>query len=102
MARDKTPTTSKMERPINQAQGPRMGNQNLHVSKRDDFIREKTSGFRSELAEQVMRALEARDPGDSIDPRVEPLSANRGPKHNPTAGGTEYNVRKPAPKKITR
>jgi hypothetical protein len=96
------PEYNREQRPINQAQGPRMGNQNLHKTKREEFLREKTAGFRTELAEEVMRALEARDPGDYIDPRVEPLNANRGPKHNPTAGGTDYNVRKPAARKITR
>ena len=90
------------EKKINQSQGPRSGNKNLDKSKRDSFIREKSSGFREELANTVMRALEARNPDDKVDPRVEGLHSNTGPKSNPTAGGTEYNVRKPAPRKITR
>ena len=51
-----------------------------------------------------MKALTARGDGmkPSIDPAVEGLHSDTGPKRNPTAGGTEYNVRKPAPRKITR
>lgn len=89
------------EKTINQAQGPRTGNSGT-MSKRDAFIREKTTGWREAQCDFVMSKLEARDPKDFIDPRVEPLDANRGPKSNPTAGGTKYNVKTRAPGKITR
>ena len=53
------------------------------------------------MADVVMAALERRDPKDYIDPRVEPLHADTGPKRNPTAGGTKYNVKTRAPRKIS-
>jgi hypothetical protein len=39
-----------------------------------------------------MDALAGRGVGmqGKIDPTVEGLSSNTGPKHNPTAGGTKY------------
>ena len=88
---------------VNQAQGPRTGNAGS-ASKRSSFLKEKegSGNERSRLADFVMSALEKRDPRDFIDAKTEPLDANRGPKSNPTAGGTEYNVRKPQPRKITR
>ena len=89
------------EKSVNQAQGPRSGNAG-NTAKRDAFLKEKTGGFREELADFVMSALEKRDPKGLIDPRVEPLDADRGPKANPTAGGTRYNVRAKRPGKITR
>jgi hypothetical protein len=96
MAKDRTPTTSRVEKPINQTQGPRAGNAGT-PAKRERFIDMKTSGWREELADHVMSKLEARNPGGLRDPRVEPLDADRGPEHNPTAGGTRYNVRVRAP-----
>jgi len=73
---------------VNQAQGPRMGNTGT-PSKRAKFVEEKSGEFRTALADEVMRALEARSPGGYRDPRVEPLDANRGPKINPTANGAK-------------
>ena len=92
----KNPEYSREQRSINQAQGPRTGNTGT-PSKREKFITEKTGGFRTELADFVMAALEKRAPRDSVDPRVEPLDSDRGPKSNPTAGGTKYNVKTRAP-----
>ena len=88
---------------VNQKQGPRTGNAGS-ASKRTSFLKEKEGANteRAALADFVMSALEKRNPRDYIDAKVEPLSADRGPKRNPTAGGTEYNVRKPQPRKITR
>ena len=103
MAKDKTPTRSRLERPINQAQGPRAGNTGT-PSKREKFIEEKSGGWRETVADTIMSALEGRGTGmkPRIDPTVEGLHSDTGPKRNPTAGGTEYNVRKPAPRKITK
>ena len=95
-------TKNPQTKSINQKQGPRVGNGFENGTKRADFIKEKTSGYRTELADVVMNALTARAPDDKVDPKVEGLHANTGPKRNPTAGGTEYNVRKPAPRKITK
>ena len=88
---------------VNQKQGPRVGNGFEQGTKRADFIKEKTSGFRTALADVVMNALTARSPNDFVDPKVEGLHSNTGPKRNPTAGGTEYNVKsKNALRKITK
>jgi len=92
------------DKPINQKRGPTVGNGGDNGTKRADFIKSKTSGFRTELSDVIMNALTARGKGMKpyIDPAVEGLHADTGPKRNPTAGGTEYNVRKPAPRKITK
>lgn len=84
--------TNPQAKSINQRRGPTIGNGFDQGTKRADFIKDKTSGFRTELADVVMRALEARSPDDHIDPKVEGLHSNTGPKRNPTAGGTKYNV----------
>ena len=96
--------TNPEARTINQKQGPRTGNGFENGTKRADFIKEKTSGFRTALSDMINTALTARGTGMKpfIDPAVEGLHSDTGPKANPTAGGTEYNVRKPAPRKITR
>jgi hypothetical protein len=84
---------------VNVAQGPKTGNHGT-PSKRDTFIREKSGDFRTEMADMVTRALETRGNGmkPELLPTTEPLSADRGPKRNPTAGGTKYNVTTRAPK----
>ena len=94
--------TNPEARNINQKQGPRLGNGSDNGDKRSSFIKAKSSGEKVELADMVMTALEARNPGFFYDPRVESLHANTGPKRNPTAGGTEYNKTVRAPKKITK
>jgi hypothetical protein len=88
MATMKTPSKS-----INQAQGPRTGNMGT-PSKRATFVKEKASSGneKSALANFVMDALANRGAGmqGKIDPAVEGISSNTGPKRNPTAGGTHY------------
>jgi len=80
-------------KPINQAQGPRMGNAGS-PDKRATFVKEKAASGneKSALANMVMDALAGRGAGmqGKIDPTVEGLHSNTGPKHNPTAGGTKY------------
>lgn len=92
-------------KPINQKRGPTTGNGGQTV-KRSEFLaaKESVGNERSKLADFVMNALTRR--GDGMKPSTadyaEPLDADRGPKRNPTAGGTEYNVKKSAPRKITK
>jgi hypothetical protein len=81
-------------RPINQGRGPTTGNQNPG-SKRSDFVKSKETGEKPALAKFVLDAL--GDRGVDMKPYkmagTEPLDADRGPKRNPTAGGTEYVMR---------
>lgn len=78
---------------INQAQGPRMGNAGS-ADKRAAFVKEKasTGTEKSALANMITDALTGRGTGmkGRIDPTVEGLHADTGPKSNPTAGGTKY------------
>ena len=96
-------TTNMQSKPINQKRGPVTGNTGT-TSKRDDFMRAKsTSGSeKSALADMVMSALETRGNGMKpfIDPTVEGLSANTntGPKKNSTANGARLPSKYSKPK----
>ena len=81
-------------KPINQGRGPTTGNQNPG-SKRSDFVKSKETGEKPALAKFVLDALGDRgvDMKPSRMAATEPLDADRGPKRNPTAGGTEYVMR---------
>ena len=92
-----TMTKNPESRNPNVSQGPRSGNAGT-PAKRDRFIEMKSTGTKTALADEVMSALEARNPGGYRDPRVEPLDADRGPKRNPTAGMTLYNKTTRAPR----
>lgn len=98
-----TTTKNPQAKPINQKRGPTTGNQSVG-DKRSKFIAAKQGGEKVALADMITGALEARGRGMKpyIDDAVEGLHSDTGPKRNPTAGGTEYNVRKPGAKKITR
>ena len=78
---------------VDQSQGPRNGNAGS-PAKRATFVKEKASSGteKSALANMVMDALAGRGAGmkPHIDPTVEGLHSNTGPKRNPTAGGTHY------------
>ena len=80
---------------INQAQGPRMGNAGS-ADKRATFVKEKASSGneKSAIANMITDALTGRGAGmqGRIDPTVEGLHADTGPKRNPTAGGTHYKM----------
>ena len=80
---------------VNQAQGPRTGNAGT-ASKRSTFMAEKsnTGSERSKIADMIMNAFALRGAGmqGRIDPTVEPVHADTGPKSNPTAGGTKYKM----------
>jgi hypothetical protein len=82
-------------RPINQKQGPRTGNAG-NAEKRATFVREKASSGseKSALANMITDALSGRGAGmqGKIDPTVEGLHSDTGPKRNPTAGGTQYRM----------
>ena len=77
-----------MDKKINQAQGPRTGNAG-NKTKRTEFMSAKQGGEKQALANSIITALQGRSPDDYIDPRVEPLKANVGPKVNPTANGSK-------------
>ena len=81
-------------KPINQGRGPTTGNLNPG-SKRATFVKAKDSGEKPALAKFVLDAL--GDRGVDMKPYkmagTEPLDADRGPKRNPTAGGTQYETR---------
>ena len=74
---------------VNVKQGPRTGNSG-NAEKRAKFVAAKNGGEKQALADQVLAALELRGIKSKpyIDPAVEPLDANRGPKVNPTANGS--------------
>ena len=90
-------TKNPQSKPINQKRGPTTGNAGT-PAKRSEFTAEKasTGSERSRLADFVMKALGARGVGMKpvTTATAEPLSADRGPKSNPTAGGTRYTVAK--------
>ena len=98
-------TRNPQAKPINQKRGPTTGNGN-DGEKRRSFIAEKKDGGneRTRLAEMITGALEGR--GKAMKPYVNPglegLHADTGPKRNPTAGGTKYNVNSRTPGKITK
>ena len=85
-------TKNPQAKAINQKQGPRTGNAGTG-SKRNDFMAQKatTGSEKSQLADMVMSALETRGRGMKpfIDPTVEGLHSNTGPKTNPTANGSK-------------
>ena len=82
-------------KPINKAQGPKTGNAGT-PAKRSKFQAEKasTGSEKSAIADMIMGALEGRGAGmqGKIDPTVEGLHSDTGPKRNSTAGGTHYKV----------
>lgn len=89
-------TKNPQSKNINQKQGPRTGNTGT-PAKSATFRAEKSStgSERSKIADFIMSALTGRGVGmqGKIDPTVEGLSSNTGPKRNPTAGGTKYTTR---------
>ena len=82
-------------KPINQSQGPRTGNAGS-AAKRATFVKDKASSGneKSAIADMITAALEGRGAGmqGKIDPTVEGLHSDTGPKRNPTAGGTHYKM----------
>jgi hypothetical protein len=87
---------------INQKRGPTTGNRGT-PTKRDDFMAAKASSGseKSELANMVTRALEMRGRGQAgtVNPALEGLHSNTGPKKNPTADGAKLPGKYKSPKK---
>jgi hypothetical protein len=87
----KIQTSNPQEGSVNQKQGPRMGNAG-NAEKRSKFMSEKsnTGSEKQALANSVLAALELRGikAKPFIDPAVENLKPNVGPKVNPTANGS--------------
>lgn len=98
-------TKNPQSKAINQKRGPTTGNGN-DGEKRKSFIaaKEDSGNERSKLADFVMSALGRRGDGmkPKTEPYAEPLDADRGPKANPTAGGTKYNVKSKTAGKTTK
>ena len=91
----KVATANPKRAATNQAQGPRHGNTGT-PAKRSKFVSEKASSGseKSALANMITNALSGRGAGmqGRIDPTVEGLHSDTGPKRNPTAGGTHYKM----------
>jgi hypothetical protein len=87
---------------INQKRGPTTGNV-ATGSKRDDFMKAKstTNSERATLATMVTDALAMRGRGQAgkIDPALEGLHSNTGPKKNPTADGSKLSPKYKSPRK---
>lgn len=88
---NKKQTSNPQEKPVNQKQGPRTGNAG-NAEKRQAFTTAKnnTNSEKQALANSVLAALELRGikAKPLIDPAVENLKPNVGPKVNPTANGS--------------
>ena len=95
-------STNPQQKPINQKQGPRTGNDGT-PSKRNEFMKLKSSSSseKSELANMVTSALEMRGRGQAgfVNPALEGLHSNTGPKKNPTADGARLSGKYKSPKK---
>ena len=89
-------------KPINQKRGPTTGNAG-NAEKRSTFQREKSevNSERSKLADFVISALTGRGRGQapSVNPSLEGLDENRGPKANSTADGARLPSKYKSPKR---
>lgn len=81
-----------MSKPINQKRGPTVGNV-ATGSKRSDFMKEKSTvnSERATIANMITDALGMRGRGQAghINPALEGIHSDTGPKRNPTADGTK-------------
>ena len=95
-------TKNPQAKAINQKRGPTTGN-NGTPSKRDEFMSLKASSGseKSALANMVTAALEMRGRGQAgtVNPALEGLHSNTGPKKNPTADGAKLPGKYKSPKK---
>jgi len=96
----RTNTSNSQSKSINQKRGPTTGNSGT-PSKRDEFIKVKSTGEKSALADMVTNAVANRGRGMKpfIDPTVESLHANTGPNVNPTSNGSKLPGKYKSPKK---
>ena len=78
-------------KPINQKRGPQTGNAGS-MSKRNAFMDAKStsSSEKAKLADMITSALEMRGRGvaPKVNPALEGLHSNTGPKKNPTASNS--------------
>jgi hypothetical protein len=78
-------------KPINQGRGPQTGNAGT-MSKRNAFMDAKStsSSEKAKLADMITSALEMRGRGvaPKVNPALEGLHSNTGPKKNPTASNS--------------
>ena len=85
-------STNPQSKPINQKRGPTTGNAGT-ASKRSAFMEAKStsSSEKSVLANMVTSALEMRGRGQAgyVNPALEGLHSNTGPKSNSTANGSK-------------
>lgn len=95
-------TRNPQAKAINQKRGPTTGNAG-NMSKRDTYVAEKSasSSEKSVLAKMVTNALEMRGRGQAgtVNPALEGLHSNTGPKKNPTADGAKLPGKYKSPKK---
>ena len=78
-------------KPINQKRGPQTGNAG-NTTKRNAFMDAKStsSSEKAKLADMITSALEMRGRGvaPKVNPALEGLHSNTGPKKNPTASNS--------------
>lgn len=97
-------TKNPQSKAINQKRGPTTGNAGT-PSKRDTFMTEKSTvnSERATIANMITSALEMRGRGaqakNHVDPSLEGLHSNTGPKKNPTADGAKLPSKYKSPKK---
>jgi hypothetical protein len=95
-------STNPQQKAINQSRGPTTGNKGT-PSKRNEFMKLKASSGseKSELANMVTSALEMRGRGQAgyVNPALEGLHSNTGPKKNSTADGAKLPGKYKSPKK---
>lgn len=80
-------------KPINQKRGPTTGNLGMGTKRKDfEAAKSKSSSEKAVLANMVTSALEMRGRvqfGGRVNPGLEGLHSNTGPKTNPTANGSK-------------
>lgn len=97
-------TKNPQSKAINQKRGPTTGNAGT-PNKRNTFMAEKSTvnSERATIANMITDALEMRGRGaqakNFVDPSLEGLHSNTGPKVNPTANGSKLPGKYKSPKK---
>lgn len=85
-------STNPQSKPINQKRGPTTGNAGT-PSKRNTFMAEKNTvnSERAVIANMITDALSMRGRGQAgtVNPALEGVHSNTGPKRNPTADGSK-------------
>ena len=96
-------TSNPQTKAINQKRGPATGNAGT-PSKRNTFVDMKndTNSEKNQMAQMIQNAVANRGRGMKpfIDPTVESLHDNTGPKTNPTANGAKLPSKYKSPKKF--